>query len=71
MASNNFDPNYKSSREKPHIIVQIFLALYAVLWMGMLFLTAMSSLYLGHIDYGNLGYTMGLTFGLYFVLKYF
>ena len=53
MEENNeyFNQNNEPPRQKPHLVVRIFLCVYAFLWFNMLVTTGLNSLYIGHIDY--------------------
>ena len=60
----------KQGREKPHIVVQIFLWVYGLMWLNMIFATGLNSLYLGYIDYNTGSIALAMTMGLYFIFKY-
>lgn len=62
----DFDPGYK----KPPLMVRLFLCAYGFGWMGLLFFTAMNSLYLGYIDYELGSLLLALTLGFYLIFKW-
>ena len=73
MSENNdyFNQNNEPPREKPHIVVRIFLCAYAFLWFNMIVTTGLNSLYIGHIDYDTGSIALALTIAYLFIMKYF
>ena len=73
MEENNeyFNQNNEPPREKPHLVVRIFLIAYAFLWFNMLATTGLNSLYIGHIDYETGSIALALTIAYPFIMKYF
>lgn len=73
MEENNdyFNQDNEPPRQKPHIIVRIFLAVYAILWFNMIAMTGLNSIYLGHIDYDTGSIALALTIAYPFIMKYF
>ena len=73
MEANNeyFNQNNESPRQKPHLVVRIFLCVYAFLWFNMLVTTGLNSLYIGHIDYETGSIALALTIAYPFIIKYF
>ena len=74
MEENNndyFNQNNEPTRQKPHIIVRIFLTIYAILWFNMIAMAGLNSLYLGHIDYDTGSIALALTIAYPFIMKYF
>ena len=59
-----------NGRQKPHLVVQIFLWVYGFLWLNMIFVTGLNSLYLGYIDYDSGSIALAMTLGLYPIFKY-
>lgn len=49
MTKNNEPHHYK----KPPLWVQILLWAYGFMWLNMIFVTGLNSLYLGYIDYDS------------------
>ncbi len=64
------DEEKQQGREKPHIVVQIFLWVYGLMWLNMIFATGLNSLYLGYIDYNTGSIALAMTIGIYFIFKY-
>lgn len=56
--------------KKPPRYVQIFLWAYSFLWLNMIFITGLSSIYLGRIDYDTGSIALALIIGIYFIFKY-
>ena len=50
MTKNNEPHPYK----KPPLWVQILLWVYGFMWLNMIFVTGLNSLYLGYIDYDSI-----------------
>ena len=73
MEANNeyFNQNNEPPRQKPHLVVRIFLCFYAFLWFNMLVTTGLNSLYIGHIDYETGSIALALTIAYPFIIKYF
>ena len=73
MEANNdyFNQNNAPPRQKPHLVVRIFLCVYAFLWFNMLVTTGLNSLYIGHIDYETGSIALALTIAYPFIIKYF
>ena len=73
MEENNeyFNQNNEPPRQKPHLVVRIFLCVYAFLWFNMLVTTGLNSLYIGHIDYETGSIVLALTIAYPFIIKYF
>ena len=73
MGANNeyFNQNNEPPRQKPHLVVRIFLCVYAFLWFNMLVTTGLNSLYIGHIDYETGSIALALTIAYPFIIKYF
>ena len=73
MEANNeyFNQNNEPPRQKPNIVVRIFLCVYAFLWFNMLVTTGLNSLYIGHIDYETGSIALALTIAYPFIIKYF
>ena len=73
MSENNdyFNQNNDHPRQKPHLVVRIFLCVYAFLWFNMLATTGLNSLYIGHIDYETGSIALALTIAYPFIIKYF
>ena len=63
MTKNNEPHHYK----KPPLWVQILLWAYGFMWLNMVFVTGLNSLYLGYIDYdsGSIAFAMTLSFSLF------
>ena len=73
MEANNdyFNQNNEPPRQKPHLVVRIFLCVYAFLWFNMLVTTGLNSLYIGHLDYETGSIALALTIAYPFIIKYF
>ena len=73
MEANNdyFNQNNEPPRQKPHLVVRIFLCVYAFLWFNMLVTTGLNSLYIGYIDYETGSIALALTIAYPFIRKYF
>lgn len=73
MEENNdyFNQKNEPPRQKPHIVVRIFLCAYAFLWFNMIAMTGLNSIYLGYIDYDTGSIALALTIAYPFIMKYF
>ena len=73
MEENNeyFNQYNEPPRQKPHLVVRIFLCVYAFLWFNMLVTTGLNSLYIVHIDYETGSIALALTIAYPFIIKYF
>lgn len=66
MTKNNEPHPYK----KPPLWVQILLWAYGFMWLNMIFVTGLNSLYLGYIDYdsGSIAFAMTCGFQIFAAL---
>ncbi len=60
----------RESQPRLPLLLRIFLCLYALLWLTMIFAAGLNSLWLRRIDYATCGVALGMSAGLYLLLKF-
>lgn len=60
----------QSPYKKPPRWVQLLLWAYGFLWLNMIFVTGLNSLYLGYIDYDSGSIALAMTLGFWLIFKY-
>ena len=56
--------------KKPPRWIQLLLWAYGFLWLNMIFVTGLNSLYLGYIDYDSGSIALAMTLGFWLIFKY-